>query len=344
MEGRGPLTRPELAVLLATAKNRLKRSLLEAVNDPTLAAVAADAFPASLRNEYASEIDQHRLRPQLVATQLANALVHYLGITVTHRLEHLAGTDSLGVAKAFQVARICFDLDRRWAEVEQLPATVDVEIRRELLLRLSALMRRTTRWLLRRHGDNYDVGDMVQRYRQSLQELAAGMGDWLTGIPKQHFDANLSRWVHAGVPDDIATFLAGTPSLTGGPSVVEAALAANQSMQRTTQLYLALGEQLRLHDFARFVNGLSVRSSWEARARDGFRDDIDRAYQAFAAHFAKHSDIDVNQQVKDWTDSRPVSVAQWFELIEATEEAGDRAYPVLAVAGRTLAQLPDAQR
>ena len=343
LHGRGPLTRPELAVLLATAKNRLKRSLIGAVEDDVLAEVAADAFPASLREDYAGEIAEHRLRPQLVATQLANAMVHYLGIAVTHRLELLASTDSVGVAKAFQVARRCFDLDRRWAEIEALPATVSVEIRRELLLRLSGLMRRVTRWLLRRHGSDYAVADMIQRYQGPLNELAGGMRGWLFGKPKTQYESVVARWAEAGVPAHIAEYLAGTPSLTGGPSLVESCISANQGVERVMVLYLALGERLGLHDFARHVNGLRVQSTWEARARDGFRDDIDRAYQSFSARLLD-GDSAPNDALEAWIEARPEALAQWQELVDAIEAAGDSAYPVMTVASRTLALLPDAER
>ncbi|QGG80329.1 NAD-glutamate dehydrogenase [Litorivicinus lipolyticus] len=343
LTGRGPLTRPELAVLLATAKNRLKRSLILAVEDDTLAAIAAEAFPPSLRDDYAQEIAEHRLRPQLVATQLANAMVHYLGIAVTHRLEALAATDSVGVAKAFQVARICFDLDRRWGEIESLPASVSVEIRRELLLRLSGLMRRVTRWILRRHGSDYAVADLVERYQGRLNELSGGMRGWLYGKPKTQFERLVERWVAAGVPEAVAEYVAGTPSLTSGPSVVESCLASDQGVHRVTELYLALGERMGLHDFARHVNGLRVQSTWEARARDGFRDDIDRAYQAFSGRLLACDGAPADA-LDEWVQARPEAVAQWQELIDAIEAAGDNAYPVMAVAGRTLALLPDAER
>ena len=338
-----PLSRPELAVLMSTAKNRLKRSLVGLESDPAIATVAEDAFPASLRDSYRSEIEAHRLRPQLVATQMANAMVHYLGIAVTHRLEELSGFGALDVAKAFQVARLCFDLDRRWDQVESLPASVPVELRRQLLLRLSAIIRRVTRWMLRRHGSEIDVQTLVDRYRPGMLELEKGLPSWLTGLPKDHFDRFRTQWTEQGVPDELASYLASAPSLTTGPAVVEAALETQQSVKAVTGLYLAIGDHLGFQRFASCVNGLSVTSSWEARARDGFRDDLDRAYHALAGRITvgrKSPD----KLVAEWMEARPDTMAQWQELLEAATDAGDRAYPVMTVAGRELGLLPDANR
>ena len=337
------LTRPELAVLLATAKNRLKRSLMGLDSDPAVAQVAQDAFPASLRQEYAQEIERHRLRPQLVATQMANAMVHYLGIAVTHRLEELSGVGALGVARAFQVARVCFDLDRRWAEIEDLPAHVPVELRRQLLLRLSALIRRVTRWVLRRHGGEFDVQSLIDRYHPLMVELAQGLPVWLSGKPRDHFEAYQSEWVERGVPTDLAQFMACSPSLTAGPSVIEATLETGHSVQAVTDLYLAVGEHLGLQSFAGCVNALSVTTSWEARARDGFRDDLDRAYQAFAQGI-EYAEEGAEAAVQGWIAERPQAMAQWHELLRAAHEAGARGYAVMTVASRTLGLLPDAVR
>ena len=86
-----------------------------------------------------------------------------------------------------------------------------------------------------------------------------------------------------------------------------------------------------------------MTSSWEARARDGFRDDLDRAYHAFASKISvgrKSPDA----QVQAWMAERPHTMAQWQELVQAAAEAGNRAYPVMTVAGRELGLLPDATR
>lgn len=336
-----PLTRPELAVLLATAKNRLKRSLVGLDTDPAIAKVAADAFPPSLRKDYAQEIEMHRLRPQLVATQMANAMVHYLGIAVTHRLEALSGAGAIGVARAFQVARVCTDLDRRWHQMETLPASVPVELRRELLLRMSAMVRRITRWILRRHGGEFDVQTLIDRYQAGMQELAIGLPGWLHGKPLDHFETYKSEWIQHGVDEELASYLACAPSLTAGPSVIEASLETKQKLVKVTDLYLAVGDQLGLQTLAKSVNSLSVTSAWEARARDGFRDDLDRAYQAFA-RCIKVGRASGDDAVSQWAAARPVAIEQWQQLLNAAQDASDRDYAVMTVASRTLGLLPDA--
>src|SRR5690606_32636499 len=71
--GRG-LTRPELSVLISYTKGQLKNDLLDpsVVEDPLLSRALFAAFPAELCRRYPEAIRQHRLRREIIATQVAN--------------------------------------------------------------------------------------------------------------------------------------------------------------------------------------------------------------------------------------------------------------------------------
>ena len=118
-EGRG-LTRPELAVLLATAKLALQ----DAIEHGSLGADDAlkpdlhAAFPTAMRDRYATAIDQHRLRAEIVATKLANRIVNRMGILYPFELAEEEGAAMVDIAAMFVVAERLFGLDALWAEIE----------------------------------------------------------------------------------------------------------------------------------------------------------------------------------------------------------------------------------
>src|SRR3546814_8681837 len=75
-EGLG-LTRPELAVLIATAKHALQDAIERgdlARSDEMKGDLHA-AFPSAMRKKFAGAIDEHRLRAALVATKIGRAHV-----------------------------------------------------------------------------------------------------------------------------------------------------------------------------------------------------------------------------------------------------------------------------
>ncbi|NNM52029.1 MAG: NAD-glutamate dehydrogenase, partial [Pseudomonadales bacterium] len=113
------LTRPELAVLLAYAKNDLKMRLTELnlADDPACRDDLLRAFPAGLCTPYREVLMQHPLRHALVGTELANDFIHKLGITSLQRLQQRAGVTLADQVRAFVRVREVFELDELWAEL-----------------------------------------------------------------------------------------------------------------------------------------------------------------------------------------------------------------------------------
>ncbi|MCA3269453.1 MAG: NAD-glutamate dehydrogenase, partial [Thalassospira sp.] len=76
--GQAPLTRPELAVLLAYAKMDIFEALLESKlpDEPRLEHDLKRYFPAVLQERYAAEILTHPLRREIIATHTANSVVN----------------------------------------------------------------------------------------------------------------------------------------------------------------------------------------------------------------------------------------------------------------------------
>ena len=96
------LTRPEIAVLLAYAKNVLYDELLasDLPDAPELKAELLDYFPERLRSLAPETMNAHRLRREIIATCVANALVNRMGAELhrghadadrTRRRVHRAG-------------------------------------------------------------------------------------------------------------------------------------------------------------------------------------------------------------------------------------------------------------
>src|SRR6201999_4073714 len=82
------LTRPELAVLLAYAKLTLYGDLLESSvpDDPYLGRELQRYFPSLLVERYPDALEQHRLRREIISTQLTNSMINRGGPAfVAHR-------------------------------------------------------------------------------------------------------------------------------------------------------------------------------------------------------------------------------------------------------------------
>ena len=102
---RKTLTRPELAVLLSYAKTYLKERLIRSSihADAVISETVFEEFPPVIRERYAVAARKHRLYREIVATIVANDVVHHLGISsVVHLSDFVgggAGRDRKGVLR-----------------------------------------------------------------------------------------------------------------------------------------------------------------------------------------------------------------------------------------------------
>jgi glutamate dehydrogenase len=123
------LIRPELAVLLAHAKSDLVAAIEESpvAADPALRDGVIPYFPAQIREDFGDLIPEHRLYPQLAATDLAGEVVDQLGIVWAHETAAELGMDLSEVAAAFWVARQVIGAGERWSELETRSAELSAD-------------------------------------------------------------------------------------------------------------------------------------------------------------------------------------------------------------------------
>ena len=120
------LTRPELAVLLAYAKLSLHDELLDSPvpDDPYLGKELERYFPAEMRERFPDAIASHRLRREIIATQLANAIINRGGPTMVARLVDQTGADAPTIAAAYAATRDSFGLTELNAAIDALDGVV----------------------------------------------------------------------------------------------------------------------------------------------------------------------------------------------------------------------------
>src|SRR3954452_7163261 len=145
------LTRPEFAVLLAYAKLDLHDQLLDSrvPDEPYFARELEQYFPAGMRARFPDAIAAHRLRRDIIATQLANAIVNRGGPTLVTRLVDQTGADAPALAAAYAATRDAFRLPELNAAVDALDAAVPGALQLRLYGDLQDLLMSRMVWFIR---------------------------------------------------------------------------------------------------------------------------------------------------------------------------------------------------
>ncbi|MHA7663345.1 NAD-glutamate dehydrogenase domain-containing protein [Mycolicibacterium sp. HS_4_1] len=150
------LTRPEIAVLLAQSKNLVAQELLASdVPDHELFVGRLEQyFPATIAEQARSEIANHPLRREIVATSVAGELINRVGPGTIYRMQERLSVSTSDVAMAYATVRDILDLDALWSEV--LTGKTDESQRIQALLEIRELLEHLTSWVVRNGAGNRD--------------------------------------------------------------------------------------------------------------------------------------------------------------------------------------------
>ncbi len=274
------LARPELAVLIAYAKLALHDALLASPlpDDPYLASELTRYFPQELRARFPDTITQHRLRREIVATQLANAVINRGGPTLVARLSDETGASGPDIARAYMLARDAFGLIELNAGIDALDAKLPGAVQLELYGAVQDALIGQMGWFLRNVAFDGPLEALVGRFGAGVAALRAG----LQGEMPPEAAARVAAWTQAGVPVVLAQAVAALPGLAAAPEGVLVAEASGQPVAEAAGALLAIGQSLGLPALAGMAAALKPADRFERLAIDRALERVDLARRRMA--------------------------------------------------------------
>ncbi|MBC7160193.1 MAG: NAD-glutamate dehydrogenase [Porphyrobacter sp.] len=244
-EGRG-LTRPELAVLLSTTKLVLQEALEDSgiAADPAAEPLLLSDFPARMHEAFREPILGHRLRPQIVATVIANRIVNRMGMVHPFELAEEEGASLAQVGAAFVGACELVGIEAIWQAID---ATAMPEQARLALFDQAALaLRGHMADLLRTGGGAMAPSRLVNGLAPAVARLIDRVDDLLAAQARLHAEAIARTLVETGAPQDLAERVARLFALDGAIGLAQLAHDSGVDPVRLTNAFISLGERLGL--------------------------------------------------------------------------------------------------
>jgi glutamate dehydrogenase len=310
-EQRG-LTRPELAVLLSTAKLALQDAI-EATrigDDPSLVPDLLRAFPPEMRDKFAPAIEQHQLRREILATKIANRLVNRLGMIHPYELAEEEGAALGDIASMFVAAERLYGLRQLWDDIDAAPMAETARI--ALLDALAVGVRAQMADLLRAADPGALPGALVERLGPGIARLDANL-ESLLEEEAQAASATLSgRLIEAGAPAELVRRVARLYEMDGAVGLATLGVETNTDEVVLTRAFTALGEALGLDWAQATANRLSPSDPWERLLAAGLARDFQQMRLDFLARAGAQ---DPTAFVGEWLDRQASRVAQFRDLI-----------------------------
>jgi glutamate dehydrogenase len=330
-DGRG-LTRPELAVLLATAKlalqDAIERADLGCEDDLTPDLHAS--FPPAMRRKYADAIDHHRLRGEIVATKLANRIVNRLGVLHPLELAEEEGAALSDIAAMFVAAERLFDLQALWREIEH--GDMPEGARLALFDEVSVAVRSQVADLLRVCTPGTGPGPAIERLAKGIAALDRQAKTLLLDEAKAHSNRIAASLESAGAPRKLVQKVVRLFELDGAVGLADLGQRFGLDEAVLTRAFTRLGQALGL-DWAQ-GNAARIASSdpWERLLIAGLARDFQQLRLEF---LARAEGEDPQAMVEAWLDANAARVEQFKRLIDRARQSPAPSAAMLAqIAGQ----------
>ena len=336
------LTRPELAVLLSYAKIVVYQQLLasDLPEDPYLSHELQRYFPAPLQKRFAGIMQQHRLRREIIATQVTNSMVNRMGVSFALRMEEDTGAPPAAVAKAFTIAREIFAARDFWGAVERLDNAVSAELQVRALLAMWNLLRQATRWILIRRGHALDVQQNVERLGPGLAELSDALIAASGAEEAARIEAAERVFLDGRFPAGLARRAATLERLLPALDVADTAAQRRTDVKRVSEVYFGLGEKLQLVWLRDELEALPVQGQWHAQARALLRDELlsqqNRLVELVLRQSGRHRDA-----LGHWLEVNELASKRLMGIMNDMAKLPAMDYATVGVAIRSLGQLVD---
>ncbi len=335
-----PLTRPELAVLLAYAKNTLYAELLESdvPDDPYLAKELFRYFPDMLEQRYPETIEHHRLRREVISTVLANALINRGGPSFVYQMTAGTSASAPRVAFAYAAARDSFGLIEINAEIDALDARMDGPTQLDLYAEVQGLQIHQTLWFLRNLASNEGLSTIIGRYGQGIDIVRSNLDTLMPEYISETVAAQTERFVQGGAPEELARRVAELSALVLATDIVLVGERTGADIDTAATAYFKVLDLFHLGRITEQGSRIALSDRYDRMALDRALANLMRAQRELTTDVIAAANGPVEGRLKAWRESRAAEVDRIVGTVRDLTE-GELTVSRLSVAAGLLSDL-----
>ena len=339
-------TRPEIAVLMGYTKILLKNELIESQipEEPFIEDKFEYYFPKPIRSKYKKYMSGHRLKRELIATQISNCVIDEMGINFIHRLQDETGASSANVVSAYMASKEIFDASAIREQIVSLTNVIDSSVQIKMYQELNRLIRRGSRWFLRNRRGGLDIIETIEHFKPQVSAVYAALKDILKDEAYQYLEKEINHLLTENVSEELSYKVGSMSVMFSFLDIIEAAGVHNLPVLQVASVYYAIGAKLKLSWFRELIKAQPIDSHWEALARASFRDDVDKQQRNLAIGILQTNEekcTDTECYVEEWLGQHQFLLDRW-EFFVSELQSSKPVFTMFAVALRELLDLSHA--
>lgn len=342
------LTRPELSIIMAYTKIYITGELLKSnlPDEPYFVSILETGFPSLLKKNYGKLMEKHRLRREIIATQLSNQMVNTVGITFIYRLHLETGQSIANIARAYTIAAQAYQIEHLHQLVDSLNYKLPVQTQYELLHHVRQLMNLATRWFLHHRRLEGEIAHNIVHYSQSISKLEKLIPDLMAGVTREYLDKMVTQFLGIGLPEDAARKIATTRAMYTLLNIIEVATQNKFDLKRTAEVYFKVGSKFSLVWFRDQIGNDSREGHWNNLARVSLRDELDNLQRRLTIVILIHDQkkLDAEELISYWFKKNRFIKKRWEQLLEMLLDSSSIDYTIFFITLRELSTLISAEK
>lgn len=275
------LSNPEVAVLLAYSKILFQDQLLESdvPDDANFLPVLTHYFPAALQQRFGQSMQNHYLRREIIANQLANRIINRMGISFVQRFSQENNATAGDVARAYWIADALLDGEARFAALQNLDNRLPAQAQMSLMADVARLMNRVARQLLRQKRPFGDIGQIIAHYQAGVAEFMQQLPERIGREDHPSVAERETELLAYGVfSEHEAAVLARLPFAENVLNIIDLSSVCGKPIAIVAKSYFMLAERLNMGWMYRAIAALPRDNIWQNQACLAVREDAQKLH------------------------------------------------------------------
>jgi len=270
------LTRPELSVITAYSKMDLYNKLIDSKlpDDPEMVHQLMEYFPDALQEKYKAEIQGHKLKREIIGTEVANAVINKMGPTFVFNEMNRTGLDADVIVRAWMIVRSVFGFRTLWAEIDKLDNKIPADLQLELYQDMVNVMEQGVQWFLQRHLNELSFDKLTPLYREQPIKLH-DMADRVPQVLKTSIAEKQEKLdKYPAISDTVKQGFLQMPLLLPACDVIYLTKQSKAKADDIGAVYFTLNDKLHLTTIATQLEALPADTAYAQEAIEGLKTEL----------------------------------------------------------------------
>jgi glutamate dehydrogenase len=293
--------------------------------DPLLAATLQTSFPAKMQARFADAIDQHRLRREIISTELANRIVNRLGFVIPFELAEEEGVSLGQIAASYVAADALLGLADLWTSIED--AALPEQAKLSLFEAAAGTVRFHMADILRAIPAGMQPHEIVDRLANPIERLNRSLPELLREVAVRQAAALRDRLAIARDDAALVERIVRLYEQDGIFGIAGLSQAHGLDEIQATKAYTLLGERLGLDWAKATAIRYAPLDAWERLLSAG----LARDFESLRLDFLSRIDgDDPVASTEGWLGDHEARVTQFRTLVDRARTAAAVSIPMLA--------------